>query len=331
MKPDPTPAAAAWLLLAHQLPPKPAYFRVKVWRRLQDLGAVAIKASLYALPLGPDSREDFQWLLREIEEGGGEATIFEARLVDGLTDAEVRALFDKARDADYEALAAQARALAGTLADAPDRWPARVQEYRGQAARLRRRLAGIAAIDFFGANRRDTVEGLLSGIEQRLVAGTMMPGPNKEDAMPAPDDIPHGRTWVTRRGVMVDRIASAWLIRRFIDPQARFKFVPDKGYVPEAGEIRFDMFDAEHTHVGDQCTFEVLLKRFGLTDPALRAIAEIVHDIDLKDDKFAREEAAGIRTLIAGIAAATDDDARRLERGAAVFEDLCAWFRKNRD
>jgi hypothetical protein len=135
---------------------------------------------------------------------------------------------------------------------------------------------------------------------------------------------------VTRTGVHVDRIASAWLIRRFIDPEPRFKFVPAKGYVPEPGELRFDMFEAEFTHEGDRCTFEVLLGRAGLGEPALRAIAEIVHDIDLKDGKFARPEAEGIRTLIAGICAATGDDEERLARGGAVFEDLHSHFRRRR-
>jgi hypothetical protein len=327
--PDPLESRSAWLLLAHQLPPKPAYFRVKIWRRLQDLGSVAIKASLYALPSNTETREDFQWLLREIQEGGGEATLFEARLVDGLTDQEARALFDKARDADYDALAVDARTVADAVASDPEQWYGRTQEFRTRLAWLRRRLAEVVEIDFFGANGRDAVEGLVIGIERRLaeVAET----DNKEETMPAEQEKPHGRTWVTRRGVHVDRIASAWLIRRFIDPEARFKFVSDKGYVPELSEIRFDMFEAEYTHEGDHCTFEVLLVRLCQPEPALQAIAEIVHDIDLKDGKFGREEAAGIRTLIAGIAAATDDDSRRLDRGATVFEDLYKYFFKKRD
>jgi hypothetical protein len=327
--PDPLESRSAWLLLAHQLPPKPAYFRVKIWRRLQDLGSVAIKASLYALPSNTETREDFQWLLREIQEGGGEATLFEARLVDGLTDQEVRALFDKARDADYEALAVEARSLAEMVASDPEQWRVRIPEFRPLLAKLRRRLAEVVEIDFFGANGRDAVEGLLSGIESRLTEAVEIE--NKEEIMPAEQEKPHGRTWVTRRGVHVDRIASAWLIRRFIDPEARFKFVADKGYVPEPGEIRFDMFEAEYTHEGDHCTFEVLLARLCQPEPALQAIAEIVHDIDLKDGKFGREEAAGIKTLIAGIAAATDDDSRRLERGATVFEDLYKYFFQKRD
>lgn len=319
-----------WLLLAHQLPPKPAYFRVKVWRRLQGLGAVAIKNSLYALPAGEQTREDFQWLLREIAEGGGEAAVFEARFIDGLTDREVRALFDKARDGDYETLAADVRELAEALSVEPEAWRGRKGDFRTQANRLRRRLAEIVAIDFFGAGGREPVEGLLTAIEARLAGAEHSPNP--EESMDVDDVGPlKGRTWVTRRGVQVDRIASAWLIRRFIDPQARFTFVPDKGYLPQPGELRFDMFEAEFTHEGDHCTFEVLLAKLIPPDRALQAIAEIVHDIDLKDRKFQREEAPGIRTLLAGIAAATDDDERRLERGGAVFDDLYEYFRKRRD
>jgi hypothetical protein len=135
---------------------------------------------------------------------------------------------------------------------------------------------------------------------------------------------------VTRQGVFVDRIACAWLIRRFIDPDATFRFVSAKGYVPAPGELRFDMFDGEFTHEGDRCTFEVLLSRAGLSDPALTAIGEIVHDIDLKDAKFGREEAGGIARLIEGVCMAAPDDESRIERGRAVFEDLYTVFHKRR-
>ena len=138
------------------------------------------------------------------------------------------------------------------------------------------------------------------------------------------------RTWVTREGVYADRIASAWLIRRFIDPDARFKFVSGKGYRPADGELRFDMYEAEFTHEGDKCTFEVLVERSALKDPALRAIGEIIHDIDLKDGKFGRTEAAGIKTLIEGISVATKDDDERIARGTEVFNNLYEYFRKKR-
>jgi len=137
-----------------------------------------------------------------------------------------------------------------------------------------------------------------------------------------------GHIWVTRRDVYIDRIASAWLIRRFIDPKARFKFTGAKSYNPRKGEVRFDMFEAEYTHEGDRCTFETLLDRAGLKDRALRAIGEIVHDIDCKDTKFGREEAPGIAALVRGLARAYPDDATRLERGAAALDDLYASLRR---
>ena len=143
-----------------------------------------------------------------------------------------------------------------------------------------------------------------------------------------PQRVEPGRVWVTRRNVFVDRIASAWLIRRFIDPRAEFKFVPSRGYAPRPGELRFDMFEAEYTHEGDRCTFETLLRRFGLIDPALRIIGEIVHDIDCKDAKYERTEASGIASLIEGIARTHHEDSARLERGGALFDDLYARFQQ---
>ena len=122
--------AYSWLLLIHQLPAKPAYLRVKIWRRLQDLGAVAVKNAVHALPMNEETQEDFEWLLREIVEGGGEAVVCEARLIDGLSDQEIRALFDQARDADYEAVAKDARALAKSLR--PNAKTEAVAEHRTQ-------------------------------------------------------------------------------------------------------------------------------------------------------------------------------------------------------
>lgn len=139
-----------------------------------------------------------------------------------------------------------------------------------------------------------------------------------------------GRTWVTRQGVFVDRIASAWLIRRAIDPKARFKFVPARGYKQRPDELRFDMVGAEYTHAGEDCTFQTLIRRFGLDDRALSAIGEVVHDIDCKDEKFGRPETAGVLGLLRGIADGTDDDDARLERGFRVFEDLYAFYSSRR-
>jgi hypothetical protein len=327
---DETPASPyRWLLLIHQLPAKPAYLRVKVWRRLQALGAVTVKNSVYVLPAGEQAQEDFEWLLREISDGGGEGMICEARLLDGLTDEDVRNLFNEARSHDYAEVSKEARAL-HVLLDGDIRLSPEA-EVRSKLLRLRADMERVVAMDFFGADGRETAEGWFSGIETRL---------RKEETMPETDQSREaaaggfgpltGRVWVTRKGVHVDRIASAWLIQRFIDPDARFKFVPAKGYMPMPGELRFDMYEGEFTHEGDHCTFEVLTARAGLTDPALAAIGEIVHDIDLKDAKFARVEASGIASVIESIAAANKDDDRRLARGAAVLDDLYELFRRKR-
>jgi hypothetical protein len=320
--------AHSWLLLIHQLPAKPAYLRVKIWRRLQGIGAIAVKNAVHVLPLNEDTQEDFEWLLREIEEGGGEAFVCEARLIDGLSDQEIRALFDQARDADYAQLAKDARALAKSLR--PNAKRSALADLRAQIARLRKRLADIVAIDFFGAIGRETAEQTISTLEARLNEDSDVRGKDTASSAARPPETLRNRTWVTREGVYVDRIASAWLIRRFIDPEARFKFVSGKGYRPKQDELRFDMFEAEFTHEGDKCTFEVLLDQCRLKDAALRAIAEIIHDIDLKDGKFGRTEVAGIRTLMEGIGAATSDDTQRIARGSEVFNDLYEYFRKKR-
>jgi hypothetical protein len=324
----PRTLAHSWLLLIHQLPAKPAYLRVKVWRRLQGLGAVAVKNAVHALPMNEETQEDFEWLLREIVEGGGEAFVCEARLLDGLSDEEVRTLFDRARDADYQQIAKDARALAKSLR--PNAKSDAIAELRTQVARLRKRLAEVVAIDFFGAIGRETAEGLLRGLEARLNEGEAVTNKPIADSAGTALGALRNKTWVTREGVYVDRIASAWLIRRFIDPEARFKFVSGKGYRPGEGELRFDMFEAEFTHEGDKCTFEVLLERAALKDAGLRAIGEIIHDIDLKDGKFGRTEVAGIRTLIEGISVATKDDSERIARGTEVFNNLYEYFRKKR-
>jgi len=318
--PTPDRAEVRWMLLIHQIPPTPAYLRVKVGRHLHRIGAVAIKNSVYALPRNDETQEDFQWVLREIVKGGGDASLVEARFIEGLSDEQVIGLFQAAREADYRELADQTRAVAAAFPKRGSVPENRRAELAGLVARLRQRTTELTAIDFFGAPGREVVEGLLSGLEARMrtVEGS-------EPAKASLDVAQHrGRTWVTRTGIKVDRMASAWLIRKLLDPEARFKFVPAKGYQPEKGELRFDMFEAEFTHEGELCTFEVLVQRFGLKDPALRAIAEIVHDIDVKDAKYGREEAPGIGQIVAGIAAAHADDEARLARGTALFDDLYA-------
>jgi hypothetical protein len=326
-----SPAAKAaretgWLLLIHQIPPRPNYFRVKVWRRLQRLGAIAIKNSVYALPSGEQAHEDLGWILREIVEGGGDASLVEARFVEGVSDEQVEEMFRAARDLEYQEVARDARGLLRRL---PRKGPVDEKKravLEPQLARLQKRVAEIAAVDFFHGRKREPVEGLVSALAQRLAP----PAPEIEAQPAAGAGKPRGRTWVTRTGIHVDRMASAWLIRRFIDADARFKFVAAREYRQEEGELRFDMFDGEYTHKGELCTFEVLLQTFQIADAALRQMAEVVHDIDLKDGRYRRPETPGIEALINGIAIGHRDDDERLARAGAVLDDLYGWYRRRR-
>jgi hypothetical protein len=315
-----------WLLLIHQIPPKPNYFRVKIWRHLQKLGAVAIKNSVYALPSSEQAQEDLNWVLREIVEGGGDGSLVEARLIEGLNDEQVREMFRAARDGEYQAIGEEVRQLVRGLPRKGEVPEEKRGELQAALARLQRRMGDIAALDFFHARSREPVEGLLRELEQRLA----LQAREREPARASPAEKPRGATWVTRTGIHVDRMASAWLIQRFIDPQARFKFVTAREYRHREGELRFDMFDGEFTHQGELCTFEVLLARFQITDAALRAIAEIVHDIDLKDEKHGRPDNAGFEHLINGIAMAHPEDEVRLQRASAVLDDLREYFKRKR-
>jgi hypothetical protein len=316
-----------WLLLIHQIPPKPDYLRVKIWRRLQRLGAVPVKNSVYVLPKSDQTQEDLQWVLREVVESGGDASLCEARFVDGLSDDEVMQLFRSAREDDYQEISRDLERIATSLSRKTKTDSESRKRLALQLERIHKRITEVVAIDFFSAPGREGVERLIFTLDARLQEGS--PAGQAAKAKQQLQDF-QDRTWVTRKGIHVDRMASAWLIRGFIDPNARFKFVPAKGYQPQPGEIRFDMYEAEFTHEGDCCTFEVLIERMELSSPGLGPIAEIVHDIDLKDAKFAREETPGIERLIAGIAMAHKDDETRLSRGTAVFDDLYEYFSRKR-
>ena len=323
---DKTARDPGWLLLIHQIPPKPNYFRVKIWRRLQRLGAVGIKNSVYALPSSEQAQEDLNWVLREIVEGGGDASLVEARLVEGLNDEQVKEMFRAARDAEYMAVANDARELAKRLPRRGEVADEKRGEMEAALARLQKKVNEVALIDFFHARSREAVDGLLKDLEEKIAARTPQPERAPARAVEKPD----GATWVTRTGIHVDRMASAWLIRRFIDARAKFKFVSSREYRHQPGELRFDMFDGEFTHQGELCSFEVLLARFEITDVALRPIAEIVHDIDLKDEKYARPDNAGFEHLINGIAMAHPEDEVRLQRASFVLDDLYEYFKRKR-
>jgi len=319
-------ATRRWWVLAFQLPTQAAYARVKIWRRLQAVGAASFKNALYLMPATEEALEDFEWTLREVRDAGGEGLILDARVVQGFTDEEIIAIFDAAREEQYRAVAEEIRAFSTRFERKRDTPTA--EEAAAQHARFHGRIRAIEAIDFFQANGREQVRALLRELEPRNISVDTL---GTEPAMETEKLTSlKGRTWVTRANVHVDRMASAWLIRRWVDPEARFKWVADRHYRPEAAEIRFDMYQAEFTHEGDQCTFEVLLGRLELKDSALSAIAEIIHDLDLKDQKFGRKETAGVQQLLAGIVASQPSDDARIERATNLFDDLYHSFERAR-
>ena len=303
-------------MLVHQLPASPSNLRVRTWRRLQQLGAVALKQSVYVLPDSAEAREDFEWLRVEIEGSGGEASVFLADAVAPAADAELVEEFRRSRQTAYSELAAELQRLQRA---APSKRKA-PQAGRDQLARHRQRLAAIEKIDFFSAAGRDRVLSLLAAVEPPSGGPPTTAG--KGDA--AAEDYSN-RTWVTRPLPGVDRMGSAWLIRRFIDRGARFAFCSDVQSAP-AGSVTFDMFGGTFTHRGRLCTFEALCAYFGIADPAVTRLAHIVHDIDLKDSQFGAPEAPTIAATIEGLQMACADDHLLLEQGIGLFEALFRSF-----
>ena len=320
------PPAQPWLLCIHNIPPKPPYLRAKVSRRLAALGAVALKNSVYILPDAEPQRENLIWLAREIVQGGGKAYVCRA-MFDGIdggeySDADIRKLFVEAREADYRNLAAEFQAAIKSLSAPAETLSAdSVKEWNQE---LKTRYENILRIDYFGTPGRGTIEGMLAAFEGWLAAGTRKIRP--EEKILSPKDY-RGRTWVTRSGVHVDRIASAWLIKRFIDPEAAFRF---DARSKTGKDVLFDMVEGDFTHEGPMCTFEVLLKRFHLdSDAALAVLGEIIHDMDLDGDAPSRPESPGILALLNGICLETDMDEKRIEAGSRVLDTLYAHFQRS--
>ncbi|HVA65819.1 MAG TPA: chromate resistance protein ChrB domain-containing protein [Elusimicrobiota bacterium] len=314
-----------WILLTHQLPNEPSNLRVKVWRKLQALGAVAVKNSIYALPNRAATREDFDWLRKEIIQSGGEATVFTADSLAEKDDQQIVKSFQEARGKDYDELAKAARAFNDKVRSALDgghlkaETLERLEKHWSDLQSARERAAKI---DFFAAPGRASAESALKeghSLLNRAKSISVRRAPEPPPPVAAKDLT--GRVWVTRASPHIDRLASAWLVRRFVDPKARFKFVASP-YAARAKELRFDMPEGEFTHFGDWCTFETLAHRLRLHDPALAALAEIVHDIDLKDRKFGRPEASGVALAIRGLCRRHTNDAPRLAAGIDFFEGV---------
>jgi hypothetical protein len=327
--PVPAPATAPrtpprWLLFVHQLPPSPSNLRVRTWRRLQALGALPVKQAVYVLPDTPAAREDFEWLKSEIASAGGEASVFVGEALDSWSNDALVEEFRRTRQEAYVALAREVERVLTRASAAGAKRRGRTPPVARLLALFRDRLAALERIDYFGSAGRDRVVALLG----QLDATTRGQGPARAPAHGGGGDRSTytGRLWVTRPRPGVDRVSSAWLIRRFIDPAARFGFAADRDSLPTANAIPFDMFGVEFSHHGDGCTFETLCAVFGIHEPAIARIAGIVHDLDLKDGRFGAPEAPAIGTVIDGMQLTTSDDEALLERGLTLFESLYLAF-----
>jgi hypothetical protein len=298
-----------WLILLLSLPPRPSSLRVRAWRRLRALGAVPLKSGAYLLPDTGDRYEQFQWLAQEVQRDGGDATLVRVDRVENMRQPDIVRLFQEARNEDYVALAERYRKLL----------EGRRPRLGDDLARLARELTRISEIDFFEASGRREVERVREAVEERTASGRTRPA-----GAASPLDIAalKGRRWVTRPRPHVDRIASAWLIKRFVDPEAEFAFAPPDQVPSDA--IPFDMAGVDLGHQGDDCTFETLLRRTGLGDRKLAMLAEIVHEADLKDEKFARDEASGLELVLRGLLGAIKDDHEALALGMTLFDGLYA-------
>ncbi len=324
-KPGPRPGSKArgWLLLVHQLPSHPSNLRVRTWRRLQQIGALAVKQAVYALPDSANAREDFEWLKTEIEGAGGQASVFVAETVDTWAHDALVEEFRRTREETYAELAREAeRILQGLTAG---RRSTKRTPSRRDAQQLTERLSAAEQIDFFGSAGRDRVVELLRRIEERGRGSGQRARPASAKDAPASFK---ARLWVTRPRPGVDRMASAWLIRRFIDADARFGFASDRAQVPPDA-VPFDMFGVELTHQGEGCTFETLCTVFGIHSTPVARLAAIVHDLDLKDARYGAPEAATVGSLIDGLQLAHDDDDTLLTHGMALFESLYRAFERS--
>jgi hypothetical protein len=309
-----------WLTLLMTLPPTPTRHRVGAWRKLQRMGAVRLRGAGWILPETPETIELFQWLVQEIQSVRGEATLLRVDRIETMTDEEIAALFHKARASEYQAVIHGCREILRHLDRYQKNHRRSIPQLRGKLDALKRELDRVQAIDYLRAPLGERARMLWETTAKRLRAAETRPRATSgrhRTSLPS-----RGSTWVTRPRPHIDRIASAWLIKRFCDPDARFAFA-DAADAARKG-IPFDVLGADFGHHGEDCTFETLVRRFGIKDRRVHVIAEIVHEADLHDGKFTRNEATGLDLAINGLVEATPDDDELLARGMGIFEGLYA-------
>lgn len=304
---------------------------MKVWRRLIKMGAASLKGSVYILPYSEDHLEALHWLTGEVSSLGGEATFAKVERIESMGDEEIVSLFQAQRENDYAPIAAALEALEVQLSSLEQQQePKGLERVKGTFQKLLKDYRAVQGIDFFHCLQGSDLQERLEGFEERFMKLTAQPHTERPQlAGPRNKADYRGKVWITRRNPFVDRMASAWLIHRFIDSQARFEFLEkDQVSAEVSPAVSFDVPEGDFTHEHDRCTFEVLLEAFGLRGKVLRKMAEVVHDLDLKDGKFANSQASGVETILLGIRKTAKDDREALEEGIKVFERLFAALSK---
>ena len=315
-----------WIIFFYSVPSKPVSSRMKVWRKLIKAGAVQLKGSVYILPFNDDHYEFLQWLVSEIAEMKGEADFVKIEKVDTMKDPEIISLFNKQRASDYQviekALEDIERKLSSTQKGGKSQNLPGISDH---IARLRKGFEEVKKIDFFSSDEGKSLAAKIKQAEAEIKRDSVKGAKKIGPAAIIPQSLGdyQGKKWTTRKKPFIDRMASAWLIRKLIDRDATFAFVDEKDMETVTKHyIAFDVRGGEFTHTGDLCTFEVLIKSFGLKDKALKKIAEIVHDLDMKDEKFKAAEARGLEDILIGIRKTAKDDRDAIEKGIQVFEML---------
>jgi len=304
-----------WLVFSYSLPSKlQSSPRVTLWRRLGRLGAIAPKAGVYVLPARDECIEAFQWLAQEVQQVKGEALILHVERFEGLNDSELIELFREARKKEYAEINTQALELEKSIS--AKMLPKEHHQAKELLAKLRKQYAEITRVDFFDCPEGIEVASRLTRIEQSLSPKGL------EDATVATAAVAEYRDkrWVTRPRPHVDRLACAWLIRRFINPDAIIRY----SQKPKPDEVAFDMSTGVFGHRGNLCSLEVMLATFGLDKPGLRIAGEIVHELDLRDGRYLRPETVGIDAVLKGWLLLGLTDLEIESRGISLFDGLYA-------